>query len=119
MPKLNQMVHLFFFWSLILRYPFDWQTPTGFLVCASTQAATIFARGQLIICTLSLVAGFSMFVSDFVSDMDEVLRDLNNDLTAPKTQFSRQQNEIKMKFVRFIQLDAQAKELSVLIEAKF
>lgn len=106
------------FSSYILRYPFDWQTPTGFLVCAATQAATVFARGQLIICTLSLVAGFSMFVSDFVSDMEEVLRDLNNDLTARKMELFRQRNDIKKKFVGFIQLDAQAKELGISIKTK-
>lgn len=97
----------------IRRYPFDWRKPTSFLVCAGIQAATVFARGQLIICTLSLVAGFSLFMSDFVSDLEVVLHDINEDLVAKKTneQVSKRIQTVE-KFIGFIQFDSQAKGLS-------
>lgn len=93
------------------RYPFDWHTPAGFLLCASSQASTVFARGQIIICSLSLVAGFSLFMSEFVSDLEEILRDIDEDLNAMGHERSTIRG-IKRKFCDFIRFDSEAKQLS-------
>lgn len=100
-----------FFFFQFSRYPFDWHTPIGFLVCAGSQASTVFARGQIIICSLSLVAGFSLFMSEFVSDLEEILRDINKELSAAKNQRSSE-HTIRNKFYGFIQFDSQTKQLS-------
>lgn len=96
---------------MCLRYPFDWHTPVGFLVCAVSQASTVFARGQIIICSLSLVAGFSLFMSEFVSDLEQVLRNIDQELSTPKEGYSSK-HEIRSKFYGFIQFDSEAKQLS-------
>lgn len=84
-------------------------------MCTFTQAATIFARLQLIICTLSVVAGFSIFASEFVSDLEKGLLDLNKESTKNKLAGRKFDVSAKMmaEFIDFIKFDAQAKELSI------
>ena len=96
--------------STCSRYPFDWHTPAGFLLCAGSQASTVFARGQIIICSLSLVAGFSLFMSEFVSDLEQILRNINEDLCTPNNEHLSR--HIRNQFHSFIQFDSQAKQLS-------
>ena len=46
------------------------------------QAATIFACGEIFVSVLILVVGFCIFVTAFVADIEESLRQLNSDVIA-------------------------------------
>lgn len=62
------------------RYPFDWQTPYGFIACTIFQAT--FGAIAIVACLSSyiLTYGICHFVTTFTTDIAERLRELNEGL---------------------------------------
>lgn len=86
------------------------------------QSATIFAASALFVVTLILVIGICNFGVSFVSDIEENLRNLNDDIvlsTEQKIVSSIEWTEIRAKFIEIIQFHADAKELSIFDSTKY
>lgn len=104
----------------IRRFPFDYHNPIGYAVSFLIQSATIFAASALFVVTLILVIGICNFGVSFVSDIEENLRKLNDDivLSTEQTLSSAKWTEIRAKFIDIIQFHADAKELSIFNSTK-
>lgn len=85
------------------------------------QSATIFAASALFVVTLILVIGICNFGVSFVSDIEENLRNLNDDIVLSTEQklSSIEWTEIRVKFIEIIQFHADAKELSNFDSTKY
>lgn len=85
------------------------------------QSATIFAASALFVVTLILVIGICNFGVSFVSDIEENLRNLNDDIVLPTEQklSLTEWTEIRAKFIEIIQFHADAKELSIFDSTKY
>lgn len=85
------------------------------------QSATIFAASALFVVTLILVIGICNFGVSFVSDIEENLRNLNDDIVLSTEQklSSIEWTEIRVKFIEIIQFHADAKELSIFDSTKY
>lgn len=96
------------------RFPFDWQTPIGFMICFVTQSATVFCATSLFVLTLALVMGICNFGASFVSDIKENLRSFNDEITLSTVRRLSAQEwmELNTKLNGIMQFHADAKELS-------
>lgn len=93
------------------RFPFDCNTPVGYLGCITSQAATVFVGGELFVCTLTLTVGFCLFVTDFILDLEENLRQLNEIISTTSNDALNIEDhlEAREKFFGIIQFHAEAK----------
>lgn len=80
----------FFFCDSIFRFPFDWNSPIGYLLCVIIQGGNIFIVSQLFTFTLILIFGMCFFATDFVSDIERNLNQINEDLNADRRITSEQ-----------------------------
>lgn len=97
------------------RYPFNWKTSIGYLACWLLQVPPVLATAELFIYTLILAIGFCLFLEDFISDIEENLRELNDDLHRTLDNVSNidQHFEMKIKLFDIIEFHSEAKQLSV------
>lgn len=79
------------------RFPFDWKTPSGYLASVFIQSSCTFFSSELYLITLIIIIGLCSFVTDFVSDLEQDLRDLNSDLIGIKNGIFPTADRIKIK----------------------
>lgn len=79
------------------------------------QIPSVFATGEMFVCTLILTAGFCLMSIDFVLDIEQVLCELNVALAAVKNKQIGVSERVKMqnKLIDGIQFHAEAKQLSI------
>lgn len=75
-----------FFFFYILRYPFNWKTPFGYIICALIQTITQFVAGGIFVAILIMVVGFCSLVKAFILDIEENLIQLNEGVVECKQQ---------------------------------
>lgn len=112
MQKLNT-----FKFFLFSRYPFSHKNLLGYLASIVIQTPTLYAATEIFIIALTLSTGFCWFVTTFVSDLEENLRELNAEIIAMEHMngHNMRRTKIKEKIVGIIQFHSEAKELSILI----
>lgn len=105
--------HLYF--PTFYRYPFNWNTLLGYLVCLILQVPPVLAAADLFMFTLILAIGFCLILQDFVSDIVLSLQQLTDDLRRSGENSSNfeQQIELKKKLYDIMQFHSEAKQLSV------
>lgn len=88
----------------------------GYIGCILIQAVTIIFLMPVFTTPIILVHGFCLFAMSFVSDHEEQLRQLVEDIIAAQVKkFTfRQQMEMRKKLGEFIVFNGIARELSVL-----
>lgn len=97
------------------RFPFDWKTRIGYLICILLQFPPTMATGELFICIIIPPIGFCLFLYDFVSDIEINLRLLNANWhkTVKNSSNIDGKTEMKRKLLSIIQFHSEAKQLSV------
>lgn len=97
------------------RFPFDWQTPSGFLASAFTESLSASLTAELFFDTLALTAGFCLYASEFVNDLEEMVRDLNENLITDGDGklIAAVSMETKKKLIEIIRFHSEIVELSV------
>lgn len=67
------------FWKYVFRYPFDWKTPWGYSFCIITQYLSLNATFGLFLANAILTFGNCLYLSDFISDIEDHSKQMNND----------------------------------------
>lgn len=98
------MIFIFF------RFPFNSKTLSGYLVCILIEILTILAAVELFTCALTITITFCLFVTDFISDLQENLLHLNESLigTERKDQTIADEIKIKKSFIDIITFHSEA-----------
>lgn len=98
----------------IFRYPFDWQTPYGFLASNLIQTVTTVFYVQAFLCPFILTCGLSWFLTTFGLDISERLCELNKGLAFVKNRkiSTKQRIEKKKIFNDIIRFHSDAVQLS-------
>lgn len=63
---------------IFFRFPWNWETPQGYLTAVCIQALWIHCGIFITICTLPLFAGFCGLFQAFTLDIKKTLQDFNN-----------------------------------------
>lgn len=101
-----------FLFAVFSRYPFDWKTPIGYAVCIFIQLSKFYLLIEVYACAMIVTIGFCLFVSAFVSDIEEKLRQFNEDVVAleGKKVTAKEHIMLTTKFSEIIEFHAEAKE---------
>lgn len=89
------------------RLPFNWKTPSGYLIAFLLQAVSIFCVAQTCACNLNLLFGSCEMLISFTKDIKEQLEYLS--FLCANNQSEEQQTELKQKLSEFIQFHSTAK----------
>lgn len=108
---ISLLIHFFFNIRVYFRFPFDWETFTGYLGCNLIQVPTILVSTNLFVIVLILNLGFCLIVTEFVSDIEISLRQLNEHLNGPKSKEITNQIIIKNKLNDIIIFHSESMEL--------
>lgn len=86
------------------------------MACVLIQSQTAYCIGELFLIVLTFTLGFSIFITDFVLDIEENLHHINNDLiSVNKGDLTElQQNHMKKNLFDIISFHSEAKMLSVI-----
>ncbi|XP_055296830.1 odorant receptor 22c-like [Sitodiplosis mosellana] len=93
------------------KYPFNWKTPFGYMVCAFIQTITVHAAGQIFVSVLILVVGFCIFVRAFISDIQDNLLQLNEDFETEIDRLNlctKERVELKEKLIGIIEFHSES-----------
>lgn len=96
----------------IWRYPFDWRTPNGYVLCMFIQSVEASVIVLCIAATLPLIVGVCMFAGDFVLDIEHNLHELNEQFVGAKGRPMSFQEIVrtKEKLIDNIQFHSDARE---------
>lgn len=94
------------------RFPVDERTPFGYLVAGSIEVVSNTTAAIMFTISLGLNFGICRFLTDFVSDLEENLCQLDGIAKQFKGLSIEQQAEMKLLFVDIIQFYSDARELS-------
>lgn len=87
----------------------------GYFMSISIEAITLMVSAEQFLCVLIITIGFCWFISDFIADIEEHLRQLNEDL--PLINTSRNMTEahhlvrMMQNLANVIRFHGEAKEL--------
>lgn len=90
--------------------PFNWKTPFGYLMCTCLETVSMFSSAVLFVTILTLTIGFCILADAFVSDLEENLRELQEDLLITEKMRTKNEIAIKKKVIDFIQFHSEARE---------
>lgn len=104
-----------------LRFPFACNTPTGYLMCIASEVGSLFTVGEMFTITLVLMSGLCMYATSFVSDIEESLQSVNDDLIAARmeNQTPKERIKIKNKFRNVIHFYSTVRALSIIFISLF
>lgn len=103
------------FTFLVMRFPFDWKTPLGYLAVISTQSAQTLITGMQFISVLMLISGFCSFSSDFVSDIEQAVREFNRIAMQQTSLTIKEEIELKQRLNGIAQFHAEAIKFCIVI----
>lgn len=91
---------------------FDWQKPIGYIACQAVQAISIFTIANVFACSLNTTIGHCVYAADFVTDLEESLREFNEQFDGKNENRmdSRKQLEIQRNFIEIIEFYSNARE---------
>lgn len=94
------------------RYPFDWKTPIGYAVCIFIQLSKIHLIVEVYTSGMVVTIGYCLFVYAFVSDIEEKLLQLNENVVGldGKKLTARDQTMLMTKFSEIIEFHTEARE---------
>lgn len=98
-------------------FPFDWRTPFGYIGCNIIQISTAYMCEKVYALGVNLTFGFSVFLTNFVTDIEEKLRQFNVKLNKWKMKNClnmRQRGELKNDLIDIIQFYSDTRELSII-----
>lgn len=96
-------------------YPFEWKTPFKYSLVTIFQAIPVFYATTMIFITSFLFIGFCFYTELFVSDIEQNLDELNNQIISKHshgTYMKKERNDVMTKFVEIIQFHVEIKQLS-------
>ena len=99
-----------------ISYPFDWNHPSGYIVCIIIQILSQLALDQIHCITLLRTIEFCLFITDFVYDVREKLRQLNTFIRTIKhknNMTNKEHMNFEAKLTQIIQFYSDAREYSV------
>lgn len=98
----------------IRRFPFNWETLSGYLASVLIQTVILISIGMQYACTFIITIGFCLISFDFALDLTQNMREFEDTLNLTKYRNWSIPKQIKVsKMLRdIIQFHAQAKELS-------
>lgn len=91
----------------ILRLPYDWKNPIGYLVAVSALLLWALFPFQYMGCIITLAFGVFMFATALVKDLNGVLHSINSMINDKESR-----NEMYKELSEFIRIHANAKQLS-------
>lgn len=97
---------------LFYRYPFDWQTPFGYLICISIQTSLIFITAEIYVCIVFLTFGFCSFIIALITELEKKLNELNENLTQFKGKklFAKEKVVLRKKLAQIIKFHMEIRE---------
>lgn len=101
------MQYDFYVTRWLLRYPFDWKNPFGFLICAALQYRMILHSLRLLACVLSLALGAFLFAISMVKELKSELITINEMAKRKKTRPG-----VAKKLYNFLEVHTDLKRLS-------
>lgn len=93
-------------------FPFDSKTPGGFLASGLFEVFAGSLTGELFFVTLALTGGFCLYVIEFSDDLNEILKDLNDDLVEEGKRKHVTYIGMRKKFNEIIRFHSEVIELS-------
>lgn len=94
----------------IFRLPFEWDTPIGYSLCIMIQIPILYLLADMYIFITLFATTLCIFVTDFVTDIEERLRSLNEIMLDQKMLIGNKQMEITQKLIDIIQFHSQTRE---------
>lgn len=106
--------------KIFRRFPFDWQTRTGYLSCIFIQINIILATKEIFATVNAMIFGLSHFAVSFVSELDEILRRLEVDIIEVEQESLSPQQiiEMKIRLVEFIIFHGEARKYGHYLHSK-
>lgn len=109
------------------------KTLTGYLISSFIEAVLVYVSGAIAVITLILIVGFCLFAVGFVSDIEENLRQLNDDLivsnekeltseerlNVKKRYNIEKQLNIRKRLTDIMAFHSEAKEFSDVLQVSF
>lgn len=66
------------------------------MACILAEASSIFTAGELFAITLILTTGFCLYMCSFISDIQQCLHDLNEDIVISKTETLTHKQNVRL-----------------------
>lgn len=108
----NEKNQIYWFFFSYQRYPFDWRTPKGYAACMIDQSIFVYVLVKIYMCSLSSTIGHCVYTASFITDIEENLRELNEEFIG--TNFIimtfRKQREMCRKFTEIIEFYSNARK---------
>lgn len=98
------------------RFPVDDKTPVGFLIAGSIEVVLNVSAAVVFAITLGLNYGICCFLTDFILDLEENLRQLDTKAKHYKKLSPTKLIEMKTNFIDVIQFYGDSRELSYQIK---
>lgn len=92
------------------RLPFEWKTPIGYLMCVMIQIPILYLLGDMFFFITLFITTLCIFVTDFVTDIEERLRSLNEMVLDKTMMIADKRIEMTKKLSDIIQFHSQTRE---------
>lgn len=102
-----QFIYSFYRFVIEFRLPFDWKSPTGYVIAILLQFIIVFYECSYLACFLTLALGIYLFILSFAKDMIDELQTIND-----RVKMENSIAQIRNQLNEFITMQSDIKELS-------